>query len=70
MHLLRDIGTYVRLHDFGRDTGGVNLSSLAMMRYTIKDPGKRHLALDAADGECRIEPASEPGSGQIRAKDK
>ena len=59
-----------RLLDFGRDTEGVDLSSLAMTHYTIKDLGTRHLALDAADGDYRIEPTSEPGSGQIRDKEK
>lgn len=59
-----------RLLDFGRDTDGVDLSSLAMTHYTIKDLGTNNLPLnDGKPGE-KIDPTSEPGSGQVHDKEK
>jgi type I restriction enzyme R subunit len=59
-----------RLLDFGRDTTGVDLSSLAMTHYTIKDLGTKKLTLnDGKPGE-KIAPTSDPGSGQVHDPEK
>lgn len=59
-----------RLLDFGRETEGVDLSSLAMTHYTIKDLGKQTLVLNDGKPGYKIDPTAEPGSGQVRDKEK
>lgn len=59
-----------RLLDFGREHEGVDLSSLALTHYTLKDLGTRRLALDSADGDYRIKPTTESGSGQVQDKEQ
>ena len=59
-----------RLLDFGREHEGVDLSSLALTHYTLKDLGTRRLALDAAQGDYRIQPTGEAGGGKVQDKEK
>ena len=55
--------------DFGRESETVDLSSLALTHYTLKNLGTRRLALDSAQGEYRLKPSG-PGGGEVRDKQK
>lgn len=59
-----------RLLDFGRDTDGVDLSSLAMTRYAVKDLGTRNLGLHDGQPGKKIAPTKEVGTGQVWDKEK
>lgn len=62
-----------RLLDFGREHEGVDLSSLALTHYTLKDLGTRRHGLaasDSADNDYRIQPTGESGSGKVQDKEK
>ena len=62
-----------RLLDFGREHEGVDLSSLALTHYALKDLGTRKhglAATDSADNDYRIQPTSESGSGKVQDKEK
>ena len=52
-----------RLLDFGRETETVDLSSLALTHYTLKNLGARRLALDSGEGEYKLKPSG-PGGGE------
>ncbi|MBN8442105.1 MAG: type I restriction endonuclease subunit R [Thauera sp.] len=58
-----------KLLDFGRDSETVDLSSLALTHYTLKNLGTRRLALDTAQGEYKLKPSG-PGGGEVRDKEK
>lgn len=55
--------------DFGRESETVDLSSLALTHYTVKNLGTRRLALDAGQGEYKLQPSG-PGGGEVRDKHK
>ena len=57
-----------RLLDFGREADGVDLSSLGLTHYTVKNLGSKNLGL-AGPGE-KIAPTSAAGTGQVRDKEK
>jgi type I restriction enzyme R subunit len=59
-----------RLLDFGRETEGVDLSSLAMTHYSVKDLGTRNLGLRETPGDYKIDPTGEVGTGQVRDQAK
>ncbi len=59
-----------RLLDFGRDTTGVDLSSLAMTHYTIKDLGTKKLTLNDGKAGEKIAPTTDPGSGKVHDPEK
>jgi type I restriction enzyme R subunit len=58
-----------RLLDFGRESDGIDLSSLALTHYTAKNLGTRSLSLQAGAVE-KIKPTGEAGTGQVRDKEK
>src|SRR5690606_16480364 len=55
--------------DFGRESETVDLSSLALTHYTLKNLGTRRLALDSGEGEYKLKPSG-PGGGEVRDKQK
>ncbi len=55
--------------DVGRESETVDLSSLALTHYTVKNLGTRRLALDAGQGEYKLQPSG-PGGGEVRDKHK
>jgi len=59
-----------RLLDFGRETEGVDLSSLAMTHYSVKDLGTRNLGLHESTAGYKIDPTGEVGTGQVRDQEK
>ncbi|MGH2388599.1 MAG: type I restriction enzyme subunit R domain-containing protein, partial [Chloroflexota bacterium] len=59
-----------RLLDFGRESEGVDLSSLAMTHYSVKDLGTRDLGLQESTGEYKIDPTGEVGTGQVHDREK
>ncbi|HVA90965.1 MAG TPA: type I restriction endonuclease subunit R, partial [Chloroflexota bacterium] len=59
-----------RLLDFGRETDGVDLSSLAMTHYSVKDLGTRNLGLSEAKEGYKIDPTGDVGAGQVRDQAK
>jgi type I restriction enzyme R subunit len=59
-----------RLLDFGRDNEGVDLSSLAMTHYTIKDLGTKNLPLNDGKLGKKIDPTTEAGSGEVHDPEK
>ncbi|MDT3672346.1 MAG: type I restriction endonuclease [Aromatoleum sp.] len=59
-----------KLLDFGRETETVDLSSLALTHYTVKNLGARRLVLsDPGDGDYKLKPTA-PGGGEVRDKEK
>ena len=57
--------------DFGRESETVDLSLLALTHYTVKNLGTRRLALDAGQGEYKLQPSGPgPGGGEVRDKHK
>lgn len=59
-----------RLLDFGREIDGVDLSSLAMTHYSVKNLGTRNLMLNNGKPGDKIDPTSQVGTGQVRDKEK
>ena len=59
-----------RLLDFGRETQGLDLSSLAMTHYSIKDMGRKNLILNDGKPTEKIDPTNEPGTGKVQDKQK
>lgn len=62
-------GPVICLLDFGRASETVDLSSLALTHYTLKNLGTRRLALDSGEGEYKLKPSG-PGCGEVRDKQK
>ncbi|MDX9885376.1 type I restriction endonuclease subunit R [Thauera sp.] len=62
-------GLLHKVLDFGRESETVDLSSLALTHYTLKNLGTRRLALDAGQGEYKLKPSG-PGGGEVRDKQK
>ncbi|WP_332671660.1 type I restriction endonuclease subunit R [Aromatoleum sp.] len=59
-----------KLLDFGRETETVDLSSLALTHYTVKNLGVRRLNLnDSGEGDYKLKPTG-PGGGEVRDKEK
>jgi type I restriction enzyme R subunit len=58
-----------KLLDFGRDTETVDLSSLALTHYTLKNLGTRRLAMESGQGDYTLEPSG-PGGGEVRDKEQ
>ncbi|AVM75806.1 type I restriction endonuclease subunit R [Magnetospirillum gryphiswaldense] len=59
----------VPLLEFGRERDGVDLSKVMLTHHTLKNQGKRNLALNGDDAE-KLKPLTEPGSGEVQEKDK
>ncbi|MDA9463233.1 type I restriction endonuclease subunit R [Bradyrhizobium sp. CCBAU 53415] len=59
----------IPLLEFGREREGIDLSKVKLTHHSIKDQGKRQLAL--AGGEApKLTPLSEVGSGSLHEKEK
>ena len=58
-----------RLLDFGRDSERVDLCSLALTHYTLRNLGTRRLALDVAQGDYKLAPSG-PGGGEVCDKER
>ena len=58
-----------RLLDYGRDIETVDLSSLALTHYSVRDLGQRSLNLSGVD-PVLIDPTGDPGSGKVRDKER
>lgn len=57
------------LLEFGRERDGVDLSKVVLTHHKLKEQGKRNLPL--VNGEYpKLSPLTEPGSGEVREKDK
>lgn len=57
------------LLEFGREREGVDLSKVVLTHHTLKNQGKRALALGGGDAE-KLKPMIEPGGGEVHEKDK
>ena len=57
------------LLEFGRERGGIDLSKVMLTHHTLKNQGKRSIALDGGDYP-KLQPLSESGAGQIQEKEK
>lgn len=57
------------LLDFGRERDGVDLSGVTLTHHSLRNRGKRDLALGDGEGE-KLKPLTEPGSGEVRDKEK
>ena len=58
------------LLDFGREREGVDLSKVTLTHHKLKRQGDSSLTLGEGDGEYKLDPMTEPGSGQVQDKDK
>ena len=58
------------LLDFGREREGVDLSKVTLTHHKLKRQGDSSLTLGEADGEYKLDPMTEPGTGQVQDKDK
>ncbi len=57
------------LLDFGRERVGVDLTGVVLTHHSLRNRGKRNLALGEGDGD-KLKPITEPGSGEVRDKEK
>lgn len=57
------------LLEFGREREGVDLSKVVLTHHRLKDLGQRTLVLTAEDAG-KLKPLTEPGSGEVRDKEK
>jgi len=57
------------LLDFGRERDGVDLSGVTLTHHSLRNRGKRDLALGEGQGD-KLKPLTEPGSGEVRDKQK
>ena len=57
------------LLEFGREREGVDLSELVLTHYRLADQGPQALVLTAEDS-ARLKPLTDPGTGEVRDKDK
>ncbi|MBS0405082.1 MAG: type I restriction endonuclease subunit R [Proteobacteria bacterium] len=58
------------LLDFGREREGIDLSKVVLTHHKLKDQGQRALVLNDTQGEYKLQPLTEPGSGQVQDKEK
>lgn len=58
------------LLDFGREREGVDLSKVVLTHHKLKHQGAAKLQLGEADGDYKLHPINEAGSGQIQEKEK
>ncbi|MDD2976036.1 DEAD/DEAH box helicase family protein [Aquabacterium sp.] len=58
------------LLDFGREREGVDLSKVTLTHHKLKRQGDSSLTLGEADGEYKLDPMTEPGTGQVQDKEK
>ena len=58
------------LLEFGREREGIDLSKVVLTHHRLKDQGKRTLALNETEGSYKLQPMTEPGSGQVQDKEK
>lgn len=58
------------LLDFGREREGVDLSKVTLTHHKLKRQGNSPLTLGEADGEYKLDPMTEPGTGQVQDKEK
>ncbi|MFO1177647.1 MAG: DEAD/DEAH box helicase family protein [Ottowia sp.] len=58
------------LLDFGREREGIDLSKVVLTHHKLKDQGQRTLVLNDTEGDYRLQPLTEPGSGQVQDKEK
>ncbi len=59
------------LLDFGREREGIDLSQVVLTHHKLKDQGRRGLNLAMeGDGDYRLQPMQESGSGQLQDKQK
>ena len=58
------------LLDFGREREGVDLSKVVLTHHKLKDQGSRTLGLHEDTGEYKLEPLTDPGSGEVQDKIK
>jgi type I restriction enzyme R subunit len=57
------------LLDFGREREGVDLSGVVLTHHSLRNRGRRALALGPGEAE-KLAPLTAPGSGEIRDKEK
>ncbi|OQZ07366.1 MAG: type I restriction endonuclease subunit R [Planctomycetes bacterium UTPLA1] len=57
------------LLEFGREREGVDLSKVVLTHHRLKDQGQRDLPLTVEDA-AKLTPMTEPGSGEVREKEK
>lgn len=57
------------LLNFGRERDTVDLSSVTLTHHTLRNRGKRDLALADGEGD-KLQPLTETGSGQVRDMEK
>ena len=58
------------LLDFGREREGVDLSKVTLTHHKLKRQGNSPLTLGEAEGEYKLDPMTEPGTGQVQDKEK
>jgi type I restriction enzyme R subunit len=60
------------LLEFGREREGVDLSKVQLTHHALRNQGRRDLALGVQDqeGDWRLKPMSETGSGEVHEKEK
>ncbi len=58
------------LLDFGREREGVDLSKVTLTHHKLKRQGNSSLTLGEAEGEYKLDPMTEPGTGQVQDKEK
>ena len=58
------------LLDFGREREGVDLSKVTLTHHKLKQQGNAPLTLGEADGVYKLDPMTEPGTGQVQDKEK
>ena len=56
------------LLEFGRERDKVDLSSVVLTHYTLKNKGKRNLLQGEGDQGEKLQPLMEPGSGEMQDK--
>jgi type I restriction enzyme R subunit len=60
----------VRLLDFGREREGVDLSKVVLTHHKLASRGETKLSPGFNDGDAKLHPITETGSGQVRDKEK
>jgi type I restriction enzyme R subunit len=59
-----------RLLDFGRERVEVDVSQLVLTHHAVKNRGKQPMTLKGEDGQPKIAPVGEAGSGALQEKQK
>jgi len=58
------------LLDFGREREGVDLSKVVLTHHRLKDQGARSLNLNEEGPSYKLDPLTEPGTGELQEKEK